>query len=65
MYWISENVDNSPSALPVGRPGLEELQDFVILEVLMFYPDEEQQDLIRIAGTWEQIKRLELESGSN
>ena len=65
MYWISENVDNSPSALPVGRPGLEELQDFVILEVLMFYPDEEQQDLIRITGTWEQIKRLELESGSN
>ena len=65
MYWISEDVDDSPYALPVGRPGLEELQDFVVLEVLMFYPDEEQQDLIRITGTWEQIKRLELESGSN
>ena len=49
----------------MGKPGLEELQDFIILEVLMFYPDEEQQDLIRITGTWEQIKRLELESGSN
>ena len=45
---ISENIDNNPwYALPVGRPGLEELQDFVILQVVMFYPDEEQQNLIQ------------------
>ena len=45
MYLISENIDNSPYALPVGRPGLEELHDFMILQVVMFYPDEEQQNL--------------------
>ena len=53
MYLISESIDNSPYALPLGRPGLEELQDFVILQVLMFYPDEEQQNLIQdVSQSW-------------
>ena len=66
MYWISEDVDDSPYALPVGRPGLEEPQDFVVFEVLMFYPDEEQLDLIRITETWEQISfyRFSAKTGS-